>query len=159
MARGLNRGRFAQEPGSRRAAFVTVVGVVVLLHLIVTHEVAAELADFNAANAMPARIQVAYVRTLEPEAPKVAAPLPAAKVAAAPARPRAVSPSKDGNDVPVFLFFLIASRKMRHCHQIWKPQWLSGSCCRMAAATSWGVSRSKKLRNPGSAASSSDSST
>ncbi len=90
MARGLNRRRPAKEPGSRRTAFVTVVAVVALLHLIVTHEVAAELADFNAANAMPARIQVAYVRILEPEAPKAAAPLPVAKVAAAPARPRAV---------------------------------------------------------------------
>jgi hypothetical protein len=89
MARGLNRHRPAKEPRSRRTAFVTVVAVVALLHLIVTHEVAAELADFNAANAMPARIQVAYVRTLEPEAPKAAAPLAVPKVAAAPARPRA----------------------------------------------------------------------
>jgi hypothetical protein len=90
MDRDLNRPRLPKRPGSRRAAFATVVGVVALLHLIVTHEVAAELADFDAANAMPARIQVAYIRTLELEAPKPAAPVPAAKAARAPARPRAV---------------------------------------------------------------------
>ncbi|MEO8922098.1 MAG: DUF3108 domain-containing protein [Caldimonas sp.] len=60
--------------GARRAAFVAVVVAVVWGHLTVTHEVATELAAIQAANAMPARIQVAYVRTLEPETPKTAAP-------------------------------------------------------------------------------------
>jgi hypothetical protein len=89
MDRRLRR-RPALPRRARRTAFVALIALVVLLHAIVTHEVAAELADFSAANAMPQRIQVAYVRTLEPEAPRAAAPAAAPKPAAATAGRRAV---------------------------------------------------------------------
>jgi len=69
---------------------VAVIVVVALMHAAVTSEVASELADLDAANAMPARIQVAYVRILEPEAPMAAAPAPAPQAPAARRRPRAV---------------------------------------------------------------------
>jgi hypothetical protein len=90
MDRRLTLIATSRRRGGRRAAFVAVVLVVALLHAAVTREVASELADIEAANAMPARIEVAYVRTLEPEAPKAAAPTPAPKAAAAPRRPHAV---------------------------------------------------------------------
>ena len=89
MDRRLRR-RPALPRRARRTAFVALVALVVLLHAIVTHEVAAELAEFSAANAMPQRIQVAYVRTLEPEAPQAAAPAAVPKPAAAAASRRAV---------------------------------------------------------------------
>jgi hypothetical protein len=90
MDRRLNLPRAMRSRGSRRLAFMTVIAVVCLLHVIVTRQVAAQLADFDAANAMPPRMQVAYVRTLELEAPKAAAPTPRPKVAPAAARPRQV---------------------------------------------------------------------
>ncbi|HEX2542316.1 MAG TPA: DUF3108 domain-containing protein [Caldimonas sp.] len=72
--------------GRRRAAFAVLVAAVALLHGVVTRDLARRLAaaEADARRPMPARIEVAYVRTLEPEAPKVAAPAPAP----APTRPR-----------------------------------------------------------------------
>jgi len=67
----------------RRLAFVVVIAVVALLHLVGGRELADRLAAFDPAAAMPARLQVAYVRVVEPEAPPVVAP-----VAAAPTPPR-----------------------------------------------------------------------
>jgi hypothetical protein len=79
-------------PLGRRLAWLTVVGVVVLLHAVATHEVGERMAAFDLANAMPKRIEVAYVRTIEPEAAVAAAPAPppAAKrtPSRAPRRPR-----------------------------------------------------------------------
>jgi hypothetical protein len=66
--------------GRRRAAFLAVVAVVAVLHGVVTRDLARRLAaaEADARRPMPARIEVAYVRTLEPEAPRVAAVVPAA---------------------------------------------------------------------------------
>ena len=88
MARRLTRFRTPPWRGARRAAFAALVIVVVLMHFAVTREVASELADIEAANAMPKRIEVAYVRTLEPQAPKAAAVEAPPKAPAVPRRPR-----------------------------------------------------------------------
>ena len=94
--RGMDRGfvdRPARRPRvARRVAFVALVAAVVFMHVGVSHEVAAELAELRAANAMPARIRVAYVRTLEPEAPKVAVPAPPEPVRARPRAPHRARP-------------------------------------------------------------------
>jgi hypothetical protein len=63
-------------PLGRRLAWLTVVGFVLLLHAVATHEVGERMAAFDLANAMPKRIEVAYVRTIEPEAAVAAAPAP-----------------------------------------------------------------------------------
>jgi hypothetical protein len=63
-------------PLGRRLAWLTVVGFVLLLHAFATHEVGERMAAFDLANAMPKRIEVAYVRTIEPEAAVAAAPAP-----------------------------------------------------------------------------------
>ena len=69
--------------GRRRFAWVAVVVVVVLLHGAVTRELAARMSDFDLAHAMPERIAVSYVRTIEPTAPP-----PAARAIAMPQPPR-----------------------------------------------------------------------
>ncbi|HEY2559610.1 MAG TPA: DUF3108 domain-containing protein [Caldimonas sp.] len=65
----------------RRIAWLLLVTVVVLLHAVATYELAERMAQFDLANAMPKRIEVAYVRTIEPEVAVAAlpAPLPVAK--------------------------------------------------------------------------------
>ena len=79
-------------PLGRRLAWLAVVGLVLLLHAVATHEVGERMAAFDLANAMPKRIEVAYVRTIEPEAAVAAAPAPpppvAKRVPRAPRRPR-----------------------------------------------------------------------
>ncbi len=70
--------------GRRRLAWVGLVVAVVLLHGAVTRELAARMSDFDLAHAMPERIAVSYVRTIEP-----AAPPPVAAKVATPAPPRA----------------------------------------------------------------------
>ncbi|MBV9890369.1 MAG: DUF3108 domain-containing protein [Rhizobacter sp.] len=83
----LQRGERPRSLG-RRLAWLALVGVVLLLHAFATHELAARMVAFDLANAMPKRIQVAYVRTIEPEAPAVAPPAPSWPVARQ-LRPRA----------------------------------------------------------------------
>jgi len=70
----------AHARGVRRATFVAVVAAVALMHAGIVNEVAASLAEAESAQSMPARIEVAYVRTLEREAPKAAALPPAVPV-------------------------------------------------------------------------------
>ena len=71
-------GRRGARPHLRRtAAWVLLVIGVVATHLLVTRELAARMAQFDLANAMPQRIAVAYVRTIEPEAAVLAPPAPA----------------------------------------------------------------------------------
>jgi len=77
------RGRPRGERVRRGLAWVAVVLAVVLLHAVATRELADRMAQFDLANAMPERIAVAYVRTIEPEAPAVASR------ATAPVRKRA----------------------------------------------------------------------
>ena len=53
----------------RRLAWLGVVVAVLLLHGAVTRELAARMSEFDLANAMPQRVAVSYVRTIEPTAP------------------------------------------------------------------------------------------
>jgi hypothetical protein len=80
--------RRPRAPGARRLAFAGLVVAVAVLHGIVTHDLGRRLAaaEAEARTSMPARIEVAYVRTLEPEPARVAAAAPAP--ARAPAQPR-----------------------------------------------------------------------
>ena len=95
MDRRLNAraGAPHRHPIGRRVAWTGVLIVVVVAHLVATRELAERMADFNASQAMPQRIEVAYVRTIEPEAPPtvsapVAPPPPARRAARAPRAPR-----------------------------------------------------------------------
>jgi len=94
MGRRLNAsaGALHRHPIGRRVAWTGVVIVVVVAHLVATRELAERMADFNASQAMPQRIEVAYVRTIEPEAPPTVsapvAPPPARRAARAPRAPR-----------------------------------------------------------------------
>ena len=75
MARRLNPFGSAWPGRVRGGRFVALVIAVSMAHGCVTREVADRLEGFAAAARMPKRIEVAYVRTLEPEAPPVAAPV------------------------------------------------------------------------------------
>ena len=90
MARRLNRFGSALPGRTRGARFVALVFAVAAVHGCVTHELAERMEDFATAARMPPRIVVAYVRTLEPEAPPAVAPAPP------PPRPRrrAARPAK-----------------------------------------------------------------
>ena len=88
-------GRLTPPPGRRRAAWLALVAVVLLAHAVVTREVAQRLRDFNLEAAMPARIEVAYVRELEPTAPPAAAP-----VAAPPPTPARAAPPQRAASAP-----------------------------------------------------------
>src|SRR5204863_9087393 len=96
MDRQLNAGAGAphRHPIGRRVAWTGVLSVVVVVHLLGSRELAERMTEFNAAQAMPKRIEVAYVRTIEPEAPPaVSAPVapppkPAARAPRAPRPPR-----------------------------------------------------------------------
>ncbi len=94
MARRLIPARRARVRVGRRAAFAALVAVVAAMHGVVTSEIAFRLAEdqADAASAMPARIEVAYVRTLEPEAPKIAAATAAPRARARPQRHVARAP-------------------------------------------------------------------
>ena len=80
MDRGLRPKTFAGRSATlrRRLAWGALVIAVVLLHGAVTRELADRMSQLDPARAMPERIAVAYVRTIEPEAP--------------PPPPRAVAP-------------------------------------------------------------------
>ncbi len=96
MVRRLTRG-FAPGRGRwRSVAFATLVVIVVLCHAWLTRELADRMIEIDAAAAMPARIEVAYVRVLEPEAPKAVGPVAAPAVPAAPRAPRAPRAAKSG---------------------------------------------------------------
>lgn len=73
--------------GGRRTAFAALIVAVALLHLAVTRDIADRLAAAQAADAMPKRIAVTYVRTMEQEAPRAMA-TPAAIRKRAQAQPR-----------------------------------------------------------------------
>ncbi|MEP7058263.1 MAG: DUF3108 domain-containing protein [Caldimonas sp.] len=74
MARRLSG--FVAALASRRhvGRFVAVLLGVIVIHGCVTRELAERMAAFATTARMPPRIEVAYVRTLEPEAPPVLAP-------------------------------------------------------------------------------------
>ncbi len=88
MDLGLSRGLAAGPARRRVAAFVALVAAVALLHAWFTAVIVERMAEIDAAAArMPARVEVAYVKTLEIEAPQ-----PLAAVVAPPPRPRVASP-------------------------------------------------------------------
>ena len=94
MVHRLTRG-FAPGPGRLRGvAFVVLVIVVVLGHAWLTSELADRMIAIDASAAMPARIEVAYVRVLELEAPKAVGPAAAPALPAAPRAPRAPRAAK-----------------------------------------------------------------
>jgi hypothetical protein len=80
----------------RRAAFAALIGAVVALHAVATRELGDALAR-SADGAMPERMAVAYVRTIEPEAPSAVAPggvaLPASRSPRALRAPREPAPA------------------------------------------------------------------
>ena len=77
--------------GRRRAAWLALLAVVLLVHAVVTRQVAQRMLELNLDKAMPARIEVAYVRELELSAPPAVAA--AAPAAIAPS-PRAAAPQR-----------------------------------------------------------------
>ena len=86
----------------RRVAWTGLLIVVVVVHLVATRELAERMASFDAAQSMPKRIEVAYVRTIEPEAPPataapVAPPRPARR---APRAPRPVAAAASAVEAP-----------------------------------------------------------
>jgi hypothetical protein len=86
MAGGLTLAIAGAARVRRRLAWVGVLALVALVHVLVTRELASRLVDFDAARAMPERTAVSYVRTIEPAAPPpVAAPV-------APAAPKIKAP-------------------------------------------------------------------
>jgi len=90
-------GAALRWPGRRVWQAVGTVLCVLALHAGVGSLVADRMADFNLAANMPARIEVAYVRDMELQAPptvpaRPAAPLPFAAPAAVPAKAAASAP-------------------------------------------------------------------
>ncbi|MEO6030568.1 MAG: DUF3108 domain-containing protein [Burkholderiaceae bacterium] len=102
MAGRLNPRAPAASGALRRAAFVLLVLAVAAVHGCVGEQIATRMAEFAAADPMPARIEVAYVRELAPSAPPaVVAPRPVARqvpaTAARPASaPQVVAPPSPG---------------------------------------------------------------
>ncbi|MDB6000974.1 MAG: hypothetical protein JWP52_2673 [Rhizobacter sp.] len=87
---------------SRRVAWTALVAVVIAAHLWISKGVADQLADLHLEAAMPARIEVAYVRELAPTAPvaMVAPVAPAAVPAMAePAQALPVEPAASQPEV------------------------------------------------------------
>jgi len=95
----------ATEPVRRRGvAFIALVMAVVLVHAWLTARIAERMGEIDSAAAkMPPRVEVAYVKTLELEAPK---PLAAAVAPSPPPRPRAprmakrIEPAASAASVP-----------------------------------------------------------
>jgi Protein of unknown function (DUF3108) len=79
---GLRHRISARPARGRGAGFAFLVLAVALVHAWLTGKLAERMAEFDPALAMPKRIEVAYVKTLELEAPK-----PLASVAAPPPVP------------------------------------------------------------------------
>ena len=90
----------------RRVAALALVAAVVVVHGCVVDGIAERMIDFGAVAAMPTRIEVAYVREMEPQAPPAAparaAPAPRkTRVAAAPQRAASVpAPEAAPPEVP-----------------------------------------------------------
>ena len=104
MARRLNFFGSAWQGRVRGGRFIALVIAVSVVHGCVTREMADRLEGFAAAARVPKRIEVAYVRTLEPAVPPVAAPVvpPAApKRRVARARPaKAASAAEPALEAP-----------------------------------------------------------
>ena len=92
----------------RRVALLGLVLAVTIVHGCLADGIAEQLVELNAAAAMPQRIEVAFVREMEPSAPAVLAPAPArpppaprsAREPVAPAEPAASAPEPEPMPVP-----------------------------------------------------------
>ena len=99
MAGRLSGRRASTEAGRfggfwrRRAALVALAVAVIVIHGYITHLLGRQLVDFRWDAAMPKRLEVAYVRELEPAPPPRAAPLPAQATRMRP-RARGTAPAK-----------------------------------------------------------------
>jgi hypothetical protein len=71
----------AGSPWQRRTGASALAVGVIVVHGCVADRIAEQMSDFSVDMAMPPRIEVAYVREMEPSAPPVAAPAPPAPVA------------------------------------------------------------------------------
>jgi len=97
VAVGLSRVVIGRAPSlRRRVAWSAVVLGVLVVHAWVTRSVADRMADLDAEQAMPPRIEVAYVRdmTLSAPPPTAAPAAPPAVVAPRVAHPQIVKPAK-----------------------------------------------------------------
>ena len=94
MVHRLTRGSSPGRGRWRSVAFAALVVVVVLGHAWLTQQLAERMIELDAAAAMPARIEVAYVRVLEPEVPKAVGPIATPAVPAAARAPRAPRAAK-----------------------------------------------------------------
>ena len=84
----------AAAPARRWVGALALVLAVVAMHAFVGSQIAERMADFSVAASLPVRIEVAYVRDMEPVAPPALAPA-APALAPPPARaPRAVRTPK-----------------------------------------------------------------
>ena len=86
MALGLNGGPAAPARRWRRVAWLALVVGVSVVHGCVTRQISQRMGELNATDAMPVRIEVAYVREMA-----LAVPPPAAAPAAPPAPPARVA--------------------------------------------------------------------
>ncbi len=85
------------RPARRRAALLGLVGLVALLHGLVAWLLPLPRIGEGAAERMPARIEVAYVRELTPAPPPLVAPAPPPRRRAAP---RVAAPAPAASAVP-----------------------------------------------------------
>jgi len=76
MARRLSAVGWGWPGPRRRVQFAVLVLAVIAVHGCVTRSLAERMEGFASAAKMPPRIEVAYVRSLEPEAPPAVAPAP-----------------------------------------------------------------------------------
>jgi hypothetical protein len=96
MALGLKATAGLTHRRGRRAAWLAIVLGVIVAHGVITRELALNMAEIGADDAMPARMEVAYVREMAlSEPPPMAAPAapPPAMTAPRP-KPRPVKPAK-----------------------------------------------------------------
>ncbi len=100
MAHGLSLLFGARPSRRRRLGLGALLLYVLAVHGCVTQQVLRRMADSAAAQAMPPRIEVAYVREMALSTPPPVA-APAAPVAPAPARTRAARPARAASAPPV----------------------------------------------------------
>ena len=102
MAHGLSLLFGARPSRPRRLGLGALLLFVLAVHGCVTQQVLSRLADSAAAQAMPPRIEVAYVREMALSRPPPTA-APAAPPAPARARPRAARPAQAASAPPVIV--------------------------------------------------------
>ena len=100
MAHGLSLLFGAAPSRPRRLGLAALLLFVLVVHGCITQQVLRRMADSAAAQAMPPRIEVAYVREMALSTPPLVA-APAAPAPPAPARARAARPARAASAPPV----------------------------------------------------------